>query len=274
MRQSDRVAVGFREFAGEFAGLNGGADFYARDVAGLGREGAASLKVFPERCEEGGIKPRKRVSGKFNVCLPAGVAVRRCGGSGRPVSLPDPFEIETEAGQDRGSVNAAGVVEHLDGESGDSRYLVQYSCRDYHRVTEHTGGGINSIRPPSPSLPVRVTKPLKQFAAGSTFQDPVSRFEEILRARDLRQKLRNLPCRLGAETTLRLTAQQRALLRTALRDTLLPPLCNALLPAPLKHSRFPLHDSRFHQSRHLPPSSSRFQFPLHLRQWRQPLPAT
>ena len=35
--------------------LNGGSDFYARDVAGRGREGAASLKVFPERCEEGGV---------------------------------------------------------------------------------------------------------------------------------------------------------------------------------------------------------------------------
>ena len=55
MRRSNRVAVGFREFAGGFAGLNGGSDFYARDVAGRGREGAASLKVFPERCEKGGV---------------------------------------------------------------------------------------------------------------------------------------------------------------------------------------------------------------------------
>ena len=124
MRRSNRVAVGFREFAGGFAGLNGGSDFYARDGADLGREGAASLKVFPERCEKGGVEPRKRVSGKFNVCLPAGVAVRRRGGSGRPVSLPDPTEIETEAGQDRGPVNAVGVVEHLNGESGDSRCLI------------------------------------------------------------------------------------------------------------------------------------------------------
>ena len=57
MRRSNRVAAGFRESAGEFVGLKGGADFYARDVAGRGREGAASLKVFPEMCEEGGIKP-------------------------------------------------------------------------------------------------------------------------------------------------------------------------------------------------------------------------
>ena len=55
MRRSNRVAVGFREFAGGFAGLNGGSDFYARDVASRGREGAASLKVFPERCEKGGV---------------------------------------------------------------------------------------------------------------------------------------------------------------------------------------------------------------------------
>ena len=71
MRRSNRVAVGFREFADEFVDLNGGADFYARDIADLGREGVASLKVFPEMCEEVGIKPRKRVSGKFNVCRPA-----------------------------------------------------------------------------------------------------------------------------------------------------------------------------------------------------------
>ena len=108
MRRSNRVAVGFREFAGKFVGLNGGADFYARDVAGLGREGAASLKVFPERCEEAGAEPRKRVSGKFDGCLPAGVAVRRCGGSGRPVSLPELSVIETEAGQ-RGRIGAPSM---------------------------------------------------------------------------------------------------------------------------------------------------------------------
>ena len=33
-------------FRGEFVGLNGGADFYARDVSGLRKEGAASLRVF------------------------------------------------------------------------------------------------------------------------------------------------------------------------------------------------------------------------------------
>ena len=43
-------------FRGEFVGLNGGADFYARDVAGLRREGAASLRVFLEMCEEDGVE--------------------------------------------------------------------------------------------------------------------------------------------------------------------------------------------------------------------------
>ena len=54
-------------FRGEFVGLNGGADFYARDIAGLRHEGAASLKVFLDMCKEDGIEPRKQFSGKFNV---------------------------------------------------------------------------------------------------------------------------------------------------------------------------------------------------------------
>lgn len=54
-------------FRGEFIDLNGGADFYAKDVAGLRREGEISLKVFLEMCHEKGIEPRKRFSGKFNV---------------------------------------------------------------------------------------------------------------------------------------------------------------------------------------------------------------
>ena len=35
-------------FRGEFVGLNGVADFYAADVAGLKREGEISLRVFLE----------------------------------------------------------------------------------------------------------------------------------------------------------------------------------------------------------------------------------
>src|SRR5476649_2549652 len=51
-------------FRGEFIGLNGGADFYAPDVAGLQREGAISLSVFLKAWEKG-IEPFKNFSGKF-----------------------------------------------------------------------------------------------------------------------------------------------------------------------------------------------------------------
>jgi predicted HicB family RNase H-like nuclease len=52
-------------FRGEFVGLNGGADFYASDVAGLHREGEQSLKVFLEECERRGVEPYKQYSGRF-----------------------------------------------------------------------------------------------------------------------------------------------------------------------------------------------------------------
>ena len=54
-------------FRGEFISLNGGADFYAKDIGGLRKEGALSLKVFLEACKARGIKPQKAYSGKFNV---------------------------------------------------------------------------------------------------------------------------------------------------------------------------------------------------------------
>jgi len=57
-------------FRGEFVDLNGGADFYAKDVEGLRREGEASLRVFLEMCREKGIEPRRRFSGRFNVRIP------------------------------------------------------------------------------------------------------------------------------------------------------------------------------------------------------------
>ena len=56
-------------FRGEFTGLNGGADFYAKDVKGLVKEGKASLKVFLEACKEDGVDPRKKFSGKFVLRL-------------------------------------------------------------------------------------------------------------------------------------------------------------------------------------------------------------
>ncbi|MBI5899389.1 MAG: type II toxin-antitoxin system HicB family antitoxin [Rhodocyclales bacterium] len=54
-------------FRGEFVGLNGGADFYARDVDGLRQEGEISLRVFLEACAEDGVDPRKHFSGKFSL---------------------------------------------------------------------------------------------------------------------------------------------------------------------------------------------------------------
>ena len=54
-------------FRGGFIGLNGGADFYAPDVAGLRKEGAASLEVFVEMCREDGVEPRRRYSGRLNL---------------------------------------------------------------------------------------------------------------------------------------------------------------------------------------------------------------
>jgi len=46
-------------FRGEFIGLNGGADFYAKDVDSLHKEGALSLKIYLEMCEEEGIEIEK-----------------------------------------------------------------------------------------------------------------------------------------------------------------------------------------------------------------------
>ena len=58
---------GIELFRGEFLGLNGGADFYAKDVKGLQREGKISLKVFLEACAEDGVDPRRHFSGKFSL---------------------------------------------------------------------------------------------------------------------------------------------------------------------------------------------------------------
>lgn len=54
-------------FRGEFLGLNGGADFYAKDVKGLQSEGRISLQIFLEACAEDGVEPRKKFSGKFSL---------------------------------------------------------------------------------------------------------------------------------------------------------------------------------------------------------------
>jgi predicted HicB family RNase H-like nuclease len=52
-------------FRGEFTGINGGADFYARDIDGLRHEGETSLKVFMDMCREDGVEPKKEYSGRF-----------------------------------------------------------------------------------------------------------------------------------------------------------------------------------------------------------------
>ena len=57
-------------FRGEFIDLNGGADFYAADVEALRREGRTSLKVFLDMCQEDGVEPRRKFSGRFNLRLP------------------------------------------------------------------------------------------------------------------------------------------------------------------------------------------------------------
>lgn len=54
---------------GEFIGLNGGADFYASDIAGLVAEGAASLREFLAVCREQGLEPYRSFSGRLNLRL-------------------------------------------------------------------------------------------------------------------------------------------------------------------------------------------------------------
>ena len=55
IRYDDELAM----WRGEFAGLNGGADFYAADLDALQEEGTKSLKVFLDVCREQGIEPEK-----------------------------------------------------------------------------------------------------------------------------------------------------------------------------------------------------------------------
>lgn len=54
-------------FRGEFIGINGGADFYASDIASLHREAEISLNIFLDVCKQKGISPNKAYSGKFNT---------------------------------------------------------------------------------------------------------------------------------------------------------------------------------------------------------------
>ena len=47
-------------YRGEFVGLNGGADFYGRDMGSLEAEAAVPLAVFLEVCREDGVEPGSR----------------------------------------------------------------------------------------------------------------------------------------------------------------------------------------------------------------------
>ena len=55
-------------FRGEFIGINGGADFYAKDADSLKKEGQTSLDVFLKMCAEDGV-PAKKAQGKFALRL-------------------------------------------------------------------------------------------------------------------------------------------------------------------------------------------------------------
>ena len=76
-------------FRGEFIGLNGGADFYAKDIDNLHKEGEASLKVFLDMCQEDGVEPRKEYSGKFNLRVSPQIhaeIVTRAGAEGKSLN--------------------------------------------------------------------------------------------------------------------------------------------------------------------------------------------
>ncbi|MDR2869228.1 MAG: type II toxin-antitoxin system HicB family antitoxin [Deferribacteraceae bacterium] len=55
-------------FRGEFIGLNGTADFYAKDLDGLRSEGQTSLDILLRLCQEDGVSPKKP-KGKFALRL-------------------------------------------------------------------------------------------------------------------------------------------------------------------------------------------------------------
>lgn len=54
-------------FRGEFVELNGGADFYARDLETLRKEGTLSLQIFIDECNRRGLEPERHQPGKHRV---------------------------------------------------------------------------------------------------------------------------------------------------------------------------------------------------------------
>jgi predicted HicB family RNase H-like nuclease len=76
-------------FRGEFIGINGGADFYAKDIDGLRAEGEVSLIEFIDMCREDGVDPHKEYSGKFNLRIPPSIhaqLVERAASDGRSLN--------------------------------------------------------------------------------------------------------------------------------------------------------------------------------------------
>lgn len=56
-------------FRAEFLGLNGGADFYAKDLDTLRQEGELSLRIFLDACAEDGVSPSKSLPGELSLHL-------------------------------------------------------------------------------------------------------------------------------------------------------------------------------------------------------------
>ncbi len=54
-------------FRGEFTFRHGGADFYAKDIESLRKEGEISLRVFHEMCLEDGIELQQKDSDRFKL---------------------------------------------------------------------------------------------------------------------------------------------------------------------------------------------------------------
>ena len=72
-------------FRGEFIGLNGGADFYAPDVAGLREEGATVAQGVPGDVRGGRRRAPEVVLGESSIC-----ACRRICTRARPKPRPPP----------------------------------------------------------------------------------------------------------------------------------------------------------------------------------------
>ena len=88
---------------GEFVALNGGADFYAKSIATLRKEGETSLRVFFNTCKTHGIQPVKTFSGKFQARIRPEIHARAAEvAAARGVSLnnlvQEAIEHELDAG--------------------------------------------------------------------------------------------------------------------------------------------------------------------------------